>query len=128
MRNAIYALSLSLMLPATMPAFAANVADEVRTKVVAYGDLDLSKPAGAATLFSRIKVAARVVCDSDENRPISMTRVSERCERDAIAGAVTSVNAPTLNAYYQQVTEPSHGGAASTLSARNAGGTEVVHP
>jgi UrcA family protein len=128
MRNAIYALSLGLMLPATMPAFAAEVTAEVRSKIVAYGDLDLTKPAGAATLFSRIKGAAHVVCGSDENRPISGLRVSERCERDAIVGAVTSVNAPALNAYYQQVTEPSRGSAPSAPSASNAGGTEVVHP
>jgi UrcA family protein len=80
--------------------------DGVATRRVNFADLDLTRNEGAATLYSRIKSAARQVCD-----PLvvyaprdSMLRM-HRCEEDAIARAVADVNAPVLTSYHRERTK-----------------------
>jgi UrcA family protein len=75
---------------------------EIATRTVKYADLDLTRNAGAATLYLRIKSAAREVCE-----PISFTyawksvATAHRCMDQAIFRAVADVNAPLLTSYYQ---------------------------
>src|SRR5262249_28725659 len=73
---------------------------------VKFGDLNLSSPAGAATLYSRIRAAAKSVCDpQDIGSLYGRLRVSQ-CVHQAIADAVTKVNAPGLYAVYNSKNTP----------------------
>jgi UrcA family protein len=65
-------------------------------KTIHYADLDLTKPAGAAALYSRIRVAAREVCGfSGGDWPQSV--IDRACVENAIDGAVMKVNSPALS-------------------------------
>ena len=77
-------------------AVARIVPDEPPQRVVRYADLDLTRPAGAATLYSRLRAAARDVCDPVNPRD----RTSGNCAEAAMARAVADVNAPVLTDYY----------------------------
>jgi UrcA family protein len=62
-------------------------------------DLNISSPAGARVLYSRIRAAAENACsyywfDRDADQV--------RCVHDAIANAVTKVNRPALSAVYNE--------------------------
>jgi UrcA family protein len=70
-----------------------------RSTTVKYGDLNLSDPQGAATLYRRIVKAARAVCDSSDESPWSMV-AADRCVKKAVADAVTKVGQPQLIAVY----------------------------
>ena len=79
-----------------------NAADptDVRTTIVKYADLDLSTPQGAASLYNRIRFASETVCSpSGQGDLAAMTR-SQKCVKEAIAGAVAKVNQPALSAVY----------------------------
>jgi UrcA family protein len=76
---------------------------EVRSITVQYGDLNLSNPLGAATLYGRIVGAAHEVCDLDDDNLTA--RASERaCVEKAVADAVTKVGHPELFAVYSAKT------------------------
>ena len=79
-----------------------NAADptDVRTTIVKYADLDVSTPQGAASLYNRIRFASETVCSpSGQGDLAAMTR-SQKCVKEAIAGAVAKVNQPALSAVY----------------------------
>jgi UrcA family protein len=69
---------------------------------VKFGDLTLSNPQGAATLYRRIAAAARDVCGSyDLDRWNLGSRASlNACVHKAIADAVTKVGQAELFAVY----------------------------
>jgi UrcA family protein len=77
-----------------------NAADptDVRTTIVKYADLDLSTPQGAASLYNRIRFASEAVCS--EARDLAAISRSQKCVKQAIAGAVAKVNQPALSAVY----------------------------
>jgi len=62
---------------------------------VRYADLDLSRVAGAQTLYRRIKGAARSVC-GDQGRRIEEQHQWKSCYQGAIADAILGVNSPLL--------------------------------
>jgi len=102
MKIAISGLLLSTLMGSLSACTDAAAAEqEVVTRRVGYADLDLTRDAGAAALYSRIHFAARQVCE-----PVSATwtwRVPEparRCIEAAITRAVADVNAPALTGYY----------------------------
>jgi UrcA family protein len=66
------------------------------TETVKYGDLDISKSAGARVLYHRIQVAARQVCPLTSNT-IEMVTAEHACINKAIDDAVKSVNAVALS-------------------------------
>jgi UrcA family protein len=79
---------------------------EVATRTVKYGDLDLSRTAGAANLYSRIQTAARAVCGSPISSGVrEALLLSRHCIDQSIARAVADVNAPTLTSYYLMKTK-----------------------
>lgn len=90
-------LSLSL---AAQNAVADTGFDDVKTATVSFGDLDLSKAAGAKTLYSRIKRAARTVCGPYDS--IQMRRAWRQCLDTAISNAVADINQPTLAALHAE--------------------------
>ena len=98
-----YALLAILLgsLSAYAGAYAAPPGYEVATRRVQFGDLDLTRSAGAATLYQRIQNAANAVCEPatsfGSRESILLAR---RCVEQSIARAVADVNASTLTSYY----------------------------
>jgi UrcA family protein len=79
---------------------------DVPQVVVKLGDLNLSNPQGAATLYSRIVAAGHEVCksfDIDSRNFASRARL-HACVHKAIADAVTKVGQPELFAMYNAKT------------------------
>jgi UrcA family protein len=74
--------------------------DEPVSRVVRYGDLDLSRDSGVATLYSRINSAARAVCEPLDVMMLRVLRERFDCRQDAIARAVSEVNSPALTSYH----------------------------
>jgi UrcA family protein len=93
-----------LCMGAAMPsAFADIRTDSADSITVKYADLDLSKPAGAETLYLRIKRAARMVCSHNVDAWDGRRLTHEReCVDDSIANAVKHVNNSTLTAMYRE--------------------------
>jgi UrcA family protein len=71
----------------------------VRSITVKYGDLNLSNPQGAATLYSRIVRAANEVCGPPDDS-LWFRSDARACLHKAIADAVTKVGHPQLIAVY----------------------------
>jgi UrcA family protein len=76
--------------------------EDVRQVVVKYGDLAVSNPQGAATLYSRIRAAANEVCNADDygSRDLGSRASVDACVRKSISGAVTTVGRAELFAIY----------------------------
>jgi UrcA family protein len=68
------------------------------SKVVRFGDLDLTKPEGAQVLYRRIQAAAQQVCAQPTSRMLETVRVEQFCTRNAIDNAVRQVNSEQLTA------------------------------
>jgi UrcA family protein len=78
---------------------------QVKTMQVSFADLDLSKPAGAQTLYKRIKAAARNVCGPADQYTFIVSSYSLRkCIDAAVANAVAQVDRPSLTALHQEAT------------------------
>jgi UrcA family protein len=75
--------------------------DDSHSRVVKFADLDLTRSQGAVALYARIRSAAREVCLPQYNWVMEMRAISEQCREQAIARAVSDVNAPALTVYYQ---------------------------
>jgi UrcA family protein len=69
---------------------------------VEYGDLDVSRPQGAAVLFGRIQSAAEKVCSPFEASGFAAKTHSDACINKAISKAVTTVDAPALSRVYSE--------------------------
>ena len=84
--------------PLTAVALEAGPNAEPAKRVVNFADLDLSRDAGVAALYSRITSAAREVC-----RPLDFWTERTRsfdCRYEAVARAIADVNSPALTSYY----------------------------
>lgn len=105
----IRALTISAALVLGFSAAAASagtsnnlfVSDGVNKYVVRYSDLDLSKVDGAATMYSRLRVAAGIVCGPLESRSLLMETQYRACVSRAIAGAVNTIDRPLLSEYHE---------------------------
>jgi UrcA family protein len=69
--------------------------------LIHYSDLDLSRPAGAMSLYRRLHTAAETVCTPLNGQDVGHQLMFRRCVGDAIARAVTEVDQPALGAYYR---------------------------
>jgi UrcA family protein len=93
-------LLMALLVLATGMATAAPNPHEPPSVTVNYADLDLTKPAGAKTLYDRLKRAARNVCHPyDSNQ---MRKRWRECYDQAIANAVADVDRPMLTALHAE--------------------------
>jgi len=90
----IFALSANC--PAAAPS------DKVRTQIVSFADLDLTRTAGAQALYHRIQQAARDVCEAADARAYSQSY--RHCTSAAISRAVADVGSPLLTEYLQAAT------------------------
>lgn len=84
----------------SMSASAVSAASDQdrRTETVHFDDLDLSKPAAAKILYSRIRGAARDVCEYSMNGDWLEREIGHACIEKAIDNAVKKVNTPALTA------------------------------
>jgi UrcA family protein len=70
---------------------------EGNTVTVSFADLNLSKQAGAETLYGRLKTGARQACGGSQDfRNIGIRRLTRQCYNEALSGAVQSINNETL--------------------------------
>jgi UrcA family protein len=79
----------------------ADDGNDVRKVTVKFADLNVSTPEGAATLYSRIRTAAKTVCAPTGYELFPSSGVND-CIQKAIAGAVTKVNQTSLYAVYNE--------------------------
>ena len=95
-RHALIGLAaLATVLTANL-ALATPEGDGTRTLVVRYSDLDLSQARDERRLYSRIKIAARSVCDNSPNSDLARLAQYEKCIAHAVTNAVDTVNATQL--------------------------------
>lgn len=101
-RTICFALGLAAALGFSGFANANATSDEVRRVEVSFGDLDLSRTAGADVLYTRIQRAARNVCEvSTVPDPQALLR-QRKCMARAVDDAVRSVDNPNLTAVYMR--------------------------
>ena len=84
--------------------FAGSVAAKDHEFTVAYRvtiqGLDLSRPAGAQELYSRLQHAAQVVCTHGMRVDLKPVIDENACYEKALGNAVRSVNLPLLTQFY----------------------------
>jgi UrcA family protein len=86
MRHPTFALAAALIAALTTPAAAQAV-----SKTVNYQDLDLSTPAGQATLRSRVEGAIRFLCYAPKAPGLQEIRERHKCLQEAAADAERSM-------------------------------------
>jgi len=90
-KTAIIAMAaLAAALTANL-ASATTVDDEARQAVVHYSDLDLSRPEDARRLYTRIRRAAREVCENFRSGDLQRTQIYRQCMDKAVTDAVAKV-------------------------------------
>ncbi len=99
MTPARIAISAAFVLASSLGiANAAPPADNVRSAVVSYGDLNIRSAEGAQALYRRIAAAARQVCPLPDPRDLVRAGSVHACREAAIARAVRDINNPPLAA------------------------------
>jgi len=99
-----YALVATALLAASLTANLASAAtpdDGPKQTVVNFSDLDLSRPKDAHRLYSRIKYAARQVCDNNPSSDLRLLKAYETCMAKAINDAVAQVQSMQVAAIHQ---------------------------
>lgn len=97
-RHALIAIAtLTAALTANL-ASATTAHGEVNQAVVHYSDLDLSRPEDVRRLYSRIRIAARDVCENFRSPDLQRVRVYKDCRDKAVADAVAKVQSAQLAA------------------------------
>ena len=96
------ALVASILSLTTLDA-AATTPTDTRSITVDYGDLNLDRQAGIAKLYSRIKGAARRVCDEQSNDQTVSKQIHRACVKQAVSNAVARIDRPLLSDYVAQL-------------------------
>ena len=97
-RTKIYtAISCVMGTAALCSALSTSVqAEDAPSKTVRFHDLDITKSEGAKVLYSRIRAAARDVCEVSTGGDPILRPAMKACIEKAIDKAVKDVNAPLL--------------------------------
>ena len=78
---------------------------ETRTDIpsitVRYTDLDLNTSAGVRELYSRLRIAARNVCNVGESRALINAMESKSCYVQVLGRAVDDAHLPTLTSLHR---------------------------
>lgn len=85
----------------------ADLGVQLRTQTVIFSDLDLNHTPGVVRLYSRIRAAARQVCEPVEQWDLGSVESARRCARDALARAVRAANVPKLATLYAAISKRS---------------------
>ena len=94
-------LTSALAVSAQTALAADLIVDSPRHTSVQFGDLDLSRVEGAATLYQRLRLAAETVCADVGSKDLASAARAKSCISEAISTAVAQINRPVLNAYYR---------------------------
>ncbi len=89
--------------PAAAPRLVQQTDDGVEITAVDYRDLDLSRPAGAATLLARLRAASDLVCRAGapaSSMTLSAVQTYKSCTHAAMDRAVRAIDWPTVTALY----------------------------
>ena len=78
-----------------------SMPNEYLTYVVRFPDLDVSKIEGAKTLYTRLRYAAKVVCEPLESASSWGYVRHSPCVDKTIADAVARIDRPLLSQYHQ---------------------------
>ena len=113
---AIAAFALAASVFGSSAAIAGNFRDTTVIQRVRYNDLDLTREAGAQTLYQRIKSAAQRVCTPLNGRQLVDHMNQHGCVTSAIEQAVKQVNEPMLTRYY--LTRNPKSDLATSLAAK----------
>lgn len=114
----------SFGLPA-QPVAADNFAPPEVT--VKFGDLEISRPQGAAALYRRIHSAAETVCSLfRDHRDLVSQMHLDACINKAVADAVAAVNEPALLAVYRAKMKKTQRERVASPPNRNLIGSSVV--
>ena len=84
----------------TVGARANEAVDTAPALTVRYADLNLNTRAGAAVLYTRIRMAAKQVCGDVGVQPLVQAAAAKACVARAIVASVRSVNNPNLTSEY----------------------------
>ena len=105
MKSAVRRALLAVAIASICTSANAGSPDQSAQRTVRFADLDLSRPAGIAVLYQRIRVAAREVCQPFSERDLMLRTDARSCVRNAIDHAVDDVHSLTLSRYHQTKTE-----------------------
>jgi UrcA family protein len=95
---AALAVAVAISAPAS-----ADVHGRKITQRIAYGDLDLSQPAGVKTLTYRMNVAVDRICGrTSDSASLHIRREIKACRAMATADIVAVIDAPLLTAKYDK--------------------------
>ena len=107
--TAAAALTSTMFLVLGTPAHAgANSADVVvnadnrRSTVVRFADLNISSEAGSKALYYRLRKAAREVCDYSYERNLASMINGRACVATALDGAIEQLNGTKVAALHRQ--------------------------
>jgi UrcA family protein len=122
-RTAFRFLQLALVALAGLSVNPQNVAhaadpgrDAPPSVKVRISDLNLTSPEGAATLYTRIRNAARTVCGTVDTRLLEEKVDWDGCVNESIANAVAKVGSANLTAYHLARKHRSHALATAQIS------------
>jgi UrcA family protein len=82
-----------------------SVTNGYLTYVVRFADLDVSRIEGVKTLYTRLRLAAMMVCTPLESASSWGDAQHRACMDKAIADAVAGANRPLLSQYHQSRTK-----------------------
>jgi UrcA family protein len=109
--NAPRLISTALFAALALGSGAMSIAaaeDDVPQAIVKFGDLQLSNPQGAATLYRRISSAAATVCRAQDDGSLGARIRMHSCVHKAIADAVSKVDRAELFAVYDSKNHQRH--------------------
>lgn len=98
-RTAFLSAALSTLALIGTAQVLAGELSTTRSIRVGYADLDIASSAGAASLYRRIKGAARDVCGYQGHSLVEIKQW-QLCVQGAVADAVATVNSPLLTAMH----------------------------
>jgi UrcA family protein len=101
MSAAAMALLLNVSLGSALSVPASADTGDIPSVTVKFADLDISRPAGATTLYGRIQEAANLVCSAYDRSNFAAQANFKACVGDAIGRAVAKVESPALNMVYR---------------------------
>jgi UrcA family protein len=98
--------SFSFGVSAEQTQYATVIAEpDVQMKVVHYGDLNLQRDEGVATLYRRIQVAAKSVCTQMNSAMPQVVQRARLCASDATSRAVAKVGLEALSTLHAARTQ-----------------------
>ena len=87
-------------------AAASSGGSDTPSRIVSYGDLNLESHEGIARLYTRIKSAAKDVCEPLIFSVSSAYLLQVRCEKRAVEQAVAEVRSQRLTTFHMSLTDP----------------------